>query len=105
MALAASEARYRALAETTSDVITQLDMGLRRRYVSPSCRKVLGYEPAEMLDVMPSGRMHPEDAPGVRALALRLVAGEVEGVEPPEPSAGTGDDGGLAREVDHGGRL
>ena len=65
-ALAASEARYRALAETTSDVITQLDMDLRRRYVSPSCRRVLGYDAAEMLDVMPSGRMHPEDAPGGR---------------------------------------
>ncbi len=78
-ALAASEARYRVLAETTSDVITQLGMDLRRQYVSPSCRRVLGYEPQEMLDVQPSTRMHPEDGHGVRALALRLAAGEVEG--------------------------
>ena len=79
LALAASEARYRALAESTSDVITQLDLDFRRQYVSPSCRRVLGYEPEEMLDVRPSTRMHPDDAVEARALATRLISGQIEG--------------------------
>ncbi len=79
LALAASEARYRVLAEATSDVITQLDLDLRRSYVSPACRRVLGFEPNEMLGVRPSARMHPEDTDAVRAVAHRLAAGAVEG--------------------------
>ena len=78
-ALAASEARYRALAETTSDVITQLGLDLRRNYVSPSCRTMLGYEPEELVGMRPSTRMHPEDTPAVVAIARRLAAGELDG--------------------------
>ena len=78
-ALAASEARYRVLAETTSDVITQLDLQLRREYVSPSCRTILGYEPEELVGVWPSARMHPEDAPPIVAVARRLAKGEMDG--------------------------
>lgn len=78
-ALAASEARYRALAETTSDVITQLDLTLSRNYVSPSCRTMLGYEQEELLGVRPSTRMHPEDSPPVIVIAKRLAAGEMDG--------------------------
>ncbi len=78
-ALAASEARYRALAETTSDVITQLGLDLRRNYVSPSCRTMLGYEPEELVGMRPSTRMHPEDTPAVVAIARRLAAGKLDG--------------------------
>ncbi|MCW6506629.1 PAS domain S-box protein [Lichenifustis flavocetrariae] len=78
-AMRASETRYRVLAETTSDVITQLDLSMRRQYVSPACRHVLGYEPEEMLGLRPSDAIHPEDAADIRALAARLVAGDVSG--------------------------
>ena len=74
-----SEELYRVLAETTSDVITRLDLNMKRQYVSPACRTVLGYEPEEMLGVRPSASIHPDDAPAVRALATRLAMGEIDG--------------------------
>ena len=70
-----SEERYRMLADSTSDVITQLDLDFRRRYASPACRAVLGYEPEELLGLRPSDTMHPEDAAAVKELTGRLVAG------------------------------
>ena len=78
-ALATSEGRYRFLAETTSDVITQLDMTLQRQYVSPSCRRIFGYEPDEMLGVRPSAKIHPDDAAKVKGLTAQLAAGTVAG--------------------------
>ena len=74
-----NEARYRLLAETTSDVITRLDLDFTRDYVSPSCRTLFGYEPEELLGRRPSAVMHPADAPAVREQASRLAAGEVPG--------------------------
>ena len=78
-ALQASEGRYRVLAEATTDVITQLDLSLRRQYVSPACRHLLGFEPEEMLGLRLSTSIHPDDADAVQALAVRLAAGEVAG--------------------------
>ena len=74
-----SEFRYRMLADTTSDVITQLDLDFRRSYVSPACRALLGYEPEEMLGARPSASIHPDDAPWVHERAERLVDGGVDG--------------------------
>ena len=42
--LKASEARYRLLADNSTDMVFQLDHGLIRRYVSPACREILGFE-------------------------------------------------------------
>ncbi|WP_375409018.1 PAS domain S-box protein [uncultured Methylobacterium sp.] len=78
-ALRHSEARYRMLAETTSDVIVRLDPSLRREYVSPSCRAVFGYEPHEMIGADASQSMHPEDAADVRERVRRLFAGLADG--------------------------
>ncbi len=78
-ALRDSEARYRLLAETTNDVITRLNLEFKREYVSPTCRNLLGYEPEELMGAQPSDSIHPDDAPVVRELARRLVAGKVSG--------------------------
>ena len=75
-----SEARYRTLAEATSDVITTLHLDFSRRYASPACRSVLGYEPEEMLALPPSSIIHPEDYPDVErtlsALTTEAVASD-----------------------------
>ncbi len=74
-AVQASEARYRMLADTTSDVVTQLNLDLTGRYVSPACRTMLGYEPHEMLALAPAAIIHPEDHPAVERLMRDLLAG------------------------------
>ena len=74
-----SEARYRLLAEATSDIITQLDLDLTRRYASPACRKVLGHTPEEMLALPPSAIIHPEDWPDVERTMLALIAEALPG--------------------------
>ncbi len=74
-----SEARYRMLADATSDVITQLDLDLVWRYASPACRVILGYEPEEMVGLVPSTTIHPEDAVAVRDVMLRLATGTIPG--------------------------
>ena len=78
-ALRESEAQYRVLADSTSDVIMRLGLDLKRHYVSPACRLVLGYEPQEMLDDPSCGYMHPEEAEEGRALATLLAAGGIAG--------------------------
>ena len=70
-----SEAKYRMLADSTSDVITQLDLDFRRIYVSPASRAVFGYAPDEMLGSRPTRFIHPDDAAAVRTFAESMVAG------------------------------
>lgn len=73
-----SEARYRLLADNSGDMVFHLGTDMRRTYVSPACRDVLGYEPEEMIGANPATKVHPEDAPRV-ALALQsLISGEAE---------------------------
>ena len=57
-ALAASECRFRALVETTSDFVWEVDRDGRFLYCSPVCRDLYGYTPEELLgkcifDVLP----------------------------------------------------
>ncbi len=58
-ALRASEARFRALVETTSDWVWEVDRDGRYRYASPKVKDLLGYEPEEIIgrtafDLMPA---------------------------------------------------
>lgn len=55
-----SQARYRLLADHSSDVIMRFDRQLRRTYVSPSCR-AHGYEPTDLLGKTPQSWIHPDD--------------------------------------------
>jgi PAS domain S-box-containing protein len=56
-----SEERYRMLAEHATDVISTHGPDSVCRYVSPSCRTLLGYEPAEILGRKLKQYVHPED--------------------------------------------
>ncbi len=57
-----SEARYRLLAENTTDLVCLHDLLGRYVYVSPSCELLLGYHYEEMLHRLPSDFIHPEDS-------------------------------------------
>jgi len=53
-----SEEKFRALVETTSDFIWEVDTAGTYTYVSPQVRQILGYEPVELIgkshfDIMP----------------------------------------------------
>lgn len=74
-ALLESERRYRLIAENTRDLIVQVDMDTTRRYVSPACRDLLGYEPEELIGTKPLDMVHPDDRDRVRALLSELSDG------------------------------
>jgi PAS domain S-box-containing protein len=72
-ALRRSEERFRLLAESTSDLVCLHEPDGRYLYVSPSCRRLLGYDPEELVGRDPYELFHPEDAPRVRAGAHEQV--------------------------------
>lgn len=59
--LRVSEERYRMLAEHATDIISTHGPDAACRYVSPSCRTVLGFEPEEILGMHPKQFVHPDD--------------------------------------------
>lgn len=61
-ALAESEAQFRLLAENSSDMISRHDIQGMFIYVSPACRAILGYDPAELIGQLVTPLVHPEDA-------------------------------------------
>ena len=76
--LGESEARYRLLADHSTDMVFQLDHDLVRRYVSPAAREILGYEPEELVGTKPAGLVHPEDEPYVTLAFQSLLKGSVD---------------------------
>jgi len=60
-ALAEQEAQFRLLAENSSDMISRHNMQGDFLYVSPACRTLLGYEPAELTGQPVIPLIYPED--------------------------------------------
>src|SRR3954451_11579512 len=58
-ALAASERRYRMLAENATDLISRHSADSSFLYASPSARELLGRDPGELLGVRAVGLHHP----------------------------------------------
>ncbi|HXQ17698.1 MAG TPA: PAS domain S-box protein, partial [Caulobacteraceae bacterium] len=60
-ALAASEARYRLLAENASDIVTECDLSGRFTYVSSSVEAVTGFSVSEVVGRQALDFCHPDD--------------------------------------------
>jgi len=65
-ALLLREQQFRLLAEYSTDMISRHDLDGKYLYVSPACRTVLGYEPAEVLSRSALEFAMPEDQEIVR---------------------------------------
>lgn len=60
-ALRSSEARFRALTQASSDIITLTDAQSLVIYQSSAVERVLGYSPAEFVGDIPQQVLHPDD--------------------------------------------
>jgi PAS domain S-box-containing protein len=74
-ALQASEARFRALIENSSDGIVLLSQEADIGYASPTVTRILGYTPSELVGRQAMEFIHPGDSM-VTKVALRQIADE-----------------------------
>lgn len=77
--LRASEARYRLIAENSSDVIWTLDNEFRFTYISPSIVRLRGLTPEEAMAERVEDTMPPESARQVNEMLAELVQHEASG--------------------------
>jgi len=70
---AASEHRYRTMAEISLDMIARTGLDGRIHFVSPSCTSVMGYTPDEMVGTTTLSHMHPDDVASVVAFLRTLI--------------------------------
>ena len=73
-ALRESESRFRALVETTSDWIWEVDDQGTYTYASPKVKELLGYEPREIIGKKPFDLMPPKEADRVASLFAPIMA-------------------------------
>ncbi len=77
--LAASERRYRMLAESASDVIVRVDRQTIRTYVSPSVTQY-GYEPEDLVGLTSGSWVHEDDLIATREIFFRTIDEQVDTV-------------------------
>lgn len=73
-ALRRSEKRFRRMIENASDLIAIMDGDGTIRYQSPASRRILGYEPEEMVGTNAFEYMQPEDIEATAARLEQLIA-------------------------------
>jgi two-component system NtrC family sensor kinase len=73
-ALRDREEKYRLLAENSTDMISRHDPLGVYLYVSPSCRRLLGYEPDELVGRSAYELIHPDDREEVSQYHSRILA-------------------------------
>lgn len=73
--LAVSEARYRTMADNFVDLVVQLDLDLRRTWVSPASMDILGLPPEALLGSDPSRIAHPDDLDLIERTLRRVADG------------------------------
>ncbi len=68
-----SEERYRILAENSSDMISKHNWDRTYLYVSPACRKLLGYMPEELTGRSAYQFIHSDDVESIRKNHILLL--------------------------------
>ncbi|MCC8955147.1 diguanylate cyclase [Bradyrhizobium sp. Pear77] len=77
-ALVAKEADFRLLAEQCSDVVMRIGLDEGILYASPSCARVLGWDPSRLLGTPALAGINEEDLPRVEQAVSSLKSGEAE---------------------------
>ncbi|NQV06011.1 PAS domain S-box protein, partial [bacterium] len=75
-ALAASRRRYQMVVENASDLLFTIDSAEIIGFVSPSCERLLGYEPSDIIGNGIRDFLHPDDVSRVLAAAAATESGE-----------------------------
>lgn len=73
------EERYRLITEMLSDVICETDINGAVRYVSPSCRRTLGYDPEQLAGRTIFDYVHPDDVAEALIAFHRAIQEKAEG--------------------------
>ncbi|MCS3761838.1 diguanylate cyclase domain-containing protein [Bradyrhizobium centrosematis] len=77
-ALVAQEANFRLLAEQSSDMVTRIGLDNQLLYVSPSCVRITGWSPEELLGTSSLAGIHSDDTERVEQAVTALKNGEAE---------------------------
>ncbi|MCO6418728.1 diguanylate cyclase [Siccirubricoccus sp. KC 17139] len=73
-----SSDEFRLLMEHGGDLVSRIGPDRIRRYVSPACRRILGYEPEELTGRAPRDLTHPDDRQQMLDTVGPVYAGEQE---------------------------
>ena len=76
--LAASEERFRLLAENASDIVIEVRGDGTIEWASPSAADVLGWNPTDLVGTQPWKLIHPDDMAAAVASLAEVAAGHVE---------------------------
>jgi PAS domain S-box-containing protein len=60
-----SEEKYRELVEKIDEVVYRLDLSGRFTYISPAIKQAFGYKPDELIGILSSDFIHPDDLPQI----------------------------------------
>lgn len=77
-ALSAKEADFRLLAEQSSDMVMRIGLEEAILYASPSCARVIGWEPKQLIGTPALGGVNAADLPRVRGTVSELKSGAIE---------------------------
>ncbi len=75
------ERRFRALVQSSSDLVFAVDPSATVTYASPACTKVLGYEPESLFGSEAGTLVHQDDIEDLRATLLSTLGVPGESVE------------------------
>jgi diguanylate cyclase (GGDEF)-like protein/PAS domain S-box-containing protein len=79
-AMVSKEAEFRLLAEESSDMVTRIDFGGKILYASPSCSRVVGWRPEQLMGTPSLAGVNAEDLPRVELVVATLRCGEAEDI-------------------------
>lgn len=82
-----AEERYRLIAEHISDVLWTADMDFKLTYVTPSAKRLLGYEPEELVGQSLLDQMTPESVRTAVSAMASAVKDEEQGKSEPRGGA------------------